>query len=132
MYVNGPNICLGKTITDLPAGTYGSHAKYKTGKLEFDFGTAKYVMNNPDEEEKPPEERPNKALKMQGDICYGADAFVDHDDMHESWVRRYSGWPCAGTAISAVKAGEAGTFIKFHTVINSVPYQFNIDWKEYC
>lgn len=127
-----PIFVIGKTITNLSTGTYGSHTKYKTGKLELDCGTAKYAMNNPDDDEETPEEKPKTALKMQDDTCYGADDFGDHGDIHESWVRQYSGWTCAGTAISTIKAGEEGTFRNVYTVINGVPYQFNIYWKDRC
>lgn len=38
MYVNGPHICVAQTTANLPAGTYGSQGKYKTGKLEPEIG----------------------------------------------------------------------------------------------
>ncbi|KAH7165280.1 hypothetical protein EDB81DRAFT_942360 [Dactylonectria macrodidyma] len=112
--------------------TYGSHTKYKTGKLELDCGTAKYAMNEPDSEDDTPDEEPKTALEMQNAKCYGADDFGDHGDIQESSVRGYSGWACAGTALKTIKAGEEDSFRTFYTVTNDVPYQFNIYWKDGC
>ncbi|KPM42160.1 hypothetical protein AK830_g4435 [Neonectria ditissima] len=112
--------------------TYGSHTKYKTGKLELECGIAKYAMHNPDDGEETPEEKPKTALKMQNDKCYGADDFGDHGDIQKRLVREYSGWACAATAIDPVKAGEKDTFRHFNTVESGVPYQYNIYWKDGC
>ncbi|KAF7542200.1 hypothetical protein G7Z17_g11791 [Cylindrodendrum hubeiense] len=112
--------------------SYDSHTKYKTGTLELGCGTAKYAMHGPDDKDETPEDEPKTALVMQNDKCYGADDFGDHGDIQESSVRGYSGWACAGTAINAVKAGKEDTFIHTNSVLNDVPYQYNIYWKDGC
>ncbi|KAH7131762.1 hypothetical protein B0J13DRAFT_451823, partial [Dactylonectria estremocensis] len=77
-------------------------------------------------------DEPKIALKMQNDKCYRADDFGDHCDIQEIWVRQYSGWACAGTAINVVKAGKEDTFRHINAVMNDVPYQYNIYWKDGC
>ena len=117
-------------------GSYGSHTKYKTGELKLDCGTARYIMNDPNDNEEapeePPEEEPKTTLEMQNDMCYGQDDFGDHGDIQESWVREYSNYACVGTGIDTIKAGEPGSFINWHTVEHGVPYQYNVYWKDEC
>lgn len=99
----------------------------------MECGTAKYAMNDPNKQADPtPTQPPKTALKAQNDKCWGTDDFGSHADIHKGSVQWYSGWACAGTALTTVKAGDSSTFISFATVDGGAPYQYNVYWKDGC
>ncbi|KAK8042461.1 hypothetical protein PG994_012944 [Apiospora phragmitis] len=119
--------CIGAKIT---TGSSDSHTQYKTG---FDCGTAKYTMHDPkDFTPQPPfPNKPKTPLTVHNGVCYGADRFDSHGDIHAERVSQFSGYVCGGLAVKKIQAGKPKTFLEFH-INNGAPYWFRFYWQDGC
>ncbi|OIW26327.1 hypothetical protein CONLIGDRAFT_683316 [Coniochaeta ligniaria NRRL 30616] len=105
-------------------GTIGT-LMAKTGKVDVGCGVFDFNIVGP-----------TVPLAQQDRHCYSTNEFGSHGDIHPGTVSFYSGFACAGTAVTPIKRGDPATNIHFERFGlvrgGGVPYQYNIYWKDGC
>ncbi|KAK8057591.1 hypothetical protein PG996_011528 [Apiospora saccharicola] len=95
----------------------------KKGSIDVGCGVFNYEIAAPP---------PKTPREVHNPRCYRPDEFGSHDDIHESEIRRMSGFVCAGTALKPIKRGDSSTNLAYAYYDNHQPVQYNVYWKDGC
>ncbi|KAJ5216527.1 uncharacterized protein N7498_002934 [Penicillium cinerascens] len=109
-----------------------SHAIQPSGEATFACGASfSYKIEKP-AQSSPPPTGTTPGDKLGSLQCHGANDFGKHKDISPGFQNQYTGWACAGTALSSSIMDEKSDPIVWQTMTNGAPYYYSISWVKGC